>query len=111
MALGRPGVDRESGEGAPGRLAGITLAVAEPDAVCGRWGRVLGVASGEREGAPLLRLDGADVRFVPAASELDEGLVEISVSLPSGLPGGAQEIELAGVKVRSQPAPAGISGS
>src|SRR5271169_4523113 len=44
------------GDGAAGRLAGITLAVTDPTAVAARWGHVLGVpvSDGERL---LLRLD------------------------------------------------------
>ena len=40
---GGAGVDREDGNGAPGRLTGVTVAVADPAATAARWGAVLGV--------------------------------------------------------------------
>jgi hypothetical protein len=87
------------GEGAPGRLVGVTLAVSDPAEVAARWGAVLGVGvSGGDQ--PLLRLDGGEVRFERAASELAEGLVEIAFELPHELPGGREAIELGGVRMR-----------
>jgi hypothetical protein len=87
------------GAGAAGRLAGVTLAVGDPAAVAARWGEVLGVTvSGEDR--PVLRVDGGEVRFETAASERAEGLVEIAVERPDELPGGAEAIELGGVRVR-----------
>ena len=66
-----------AGEGAPGRLASVTLRVPDPAATAARWGEVLGLAP---DGA-LLHLDGEqDVRFEPGA----EGLAEIVVELPAG---------------------------
>jgi hypothetical protein len=95
------------GEGAPGRLAGVTIAVADPDAVAARWGEVLGVAVGDQATpgghAPVLRVDGGEVRFTSAPGEHGEhgeGLVEIAVQLPHALPGGAEAIEIGGVRVR-----------
>jgi hypothetical protein len=87
------------GTGAPGRLAGVTLAVADPAAVAARWGAVLGLeVSGETQ--PLLRLDGGEVRFETAPNEPTEGLVEIALELPHELPGGQEAIELGGVRLR-----------
>ncbi len=87
------------GDGAPGRLAGVTLTVSDPTTVAARWGEVLGLdATGEDR--PRLRLDGSDVRFETAASERTEGLVEIALELPHELPGGDEAIELGGVRVR-----------
>jgi hypothetical protein len=111
------------GAGAPGRLAGITVAVADPAAAAKRWGEVLGVEAGAAAGAaesgppsrgaggaageaageaagPLLRLDGGEVRFAAAASEPEEGLVEIALELLHELPGGADTIEVGGVRLR-----------
>ncbi len=87
------------GTGAPGRLAGVTLAVGDPAAVAARWGAVLGlgVTGGDRL---LLGVDGGEVRFERAASERAEGLVEIALELPHELPGGREAIELGGVRVR-----------
>ncbi|HEV3284299.1 MAG TPA: VOC family protein [Solirubrobacteraceae bacterium] len=100
------------GEGAPGTLAGVTIAVSEPDAVAARWGEVLGVpvAGGER---PLLALDGGEVAFEAAADERGEGLAEISVLLAPGAGRvRAGTGELGGVRLRvsesSSPSPAPV---
>jgi len=96
---GGPGWTGRVGAGAPGRLAGVTLAVSDPAAVAARWGEVLGLeVSGDDR--PVLRLDGGEVHFETAASESVEGLVEITVELPHELPGGREAIELGGVRVR-----------
>jgi hypothetical protein len=100
---GGPSWTGTTGAGAPGRLAGITIAVADPEAVAARWGEVLGVSvSGglPEGGAPVLRVDGGEVRFEAAADERAEGLVEITLELPHELPGGAEAIELGGVWLR-----------
>ncbi len=87
------------GTGAPGRLTGVTLAVADPAAVATRWGAVLGLeVSGETQ--PLLRLDGGEVHFETAPSERAEGLVEIALELPHELPGGQEVGEIGGVRLR-----------
>ncbi|MCW3019740.1 MAG: hypothetical protein JWN10_2048, partial [Solirubrobacterales bacterium] len=103
-------------------LAGITIAVADPEVVAARWAEVLGVTSSGEDGgeapgavseaealsagglpaggAPVLRLDGGEVRFEATADERAEGLVEIALELPHELPGGAEAIELGGVWLR-----------
>lgn len=96
---GGPAWTGRTGSGAPGRLAGITVAVADPPAVAARWGEVLGVAVDDGD-QPLVRVDGGEVRFRGAADERAEGLVEIALELPRELPAGAQAIELGGVSVR-----------
>jgi Glyoxalase-like domain len=63
--------------GAPGRLAGVTVSVPDPDSVAARWAEVLGL---EPEG-PTLRLDRD--QYV-AFERGDEGLTEIAVQLPGG---------------------------
>jgi hypothetical protein len=102
-----------TGAGAPGRLAGITIAVADPEAVAARWAEVLGVTPDAGGlpvgGAPVLHLDRGELRFEATADERAEGLVEISLELPHQLPGGAEAIELGGVwlrRVTPQPSPA-----
>jgi hypothetical protein len=103
---GGPEWTERIGSGAPGRLAAITVAVADPDAVAARWGHVLGVPvspraanSGPGPGAAL-RLDGGAVHFRPAAGERDEGLVELALELERELPGGADTLELGGLLLR-----------
>jgi hypothetical protein len=96
---GGPQWTGQIGAGAPGRLAGVTLAVSDPVAVAARWGEVLGLeVSGEDR--PVLRLDGGEIHFETAEDERAEGLVEIAVELPHELPGGHEAIELGGVRVR-----------
>jgi Glyoxalase-like domain len=107
---GGPQWTGRTGTGAPGRLAGITLAVADPAAVAARWGHVLGVSlegarlsdvGAEDGAASVLRVDGAEIRFEQAASEHAEGLTEIALELPHELPGGAPTLELGGVRLRN----------
>jgi hypothetical protein len=106
---GGPSWTGRVGEGSPGRLAGVTIAVEDPSAVAARWGEVLGVpVSGEA--SPSLALDGGEVAFETAADERGEGLVEIAVELPPKAGGALPGIEqLAGVRLRlleAQPASA-----
>ena len=121
---GGPQWTEQIGEGAPGRLLGVTIAVGDPAAVAARWGQVLGVpvsevaaggavgvggavgAGGAGTGGggtggaqPALLLDGGEVRFVAADGEREEGLVEIALELPDELPGGADTAELGGVRL------------
>jgi hypothetical protein len=99
---GGPEWTGRTGAGAPGRLAGITLAVADPAETAARWGEVLGaqVSAGDGGEGLLLCVQGGEVRFAAAASEREEGLVEIALELPQELPGGAEAIELGGVRLR-----------
>ena len=89
-----------TGSGAPGRLTGVTVAVGDPAATAVRWGAVLGVPVEEGE-RPLLRLDGSEVVFEQAPDARQEGLTEIAVELPGGLPDGAAEVEVGGVLLRN----------
>jgi len=95
---GGPQWTAQIGTGAPGGLAGITVAVADPADVASRWGEVLGVAV-DADG-PVLALDGGEVRFQAADGERAEGLVEIALELPHELPGGGQTMQLGGVVLR-----------
>jgi Glyoxalase-like domain len=96
---GGPEWTGRTGVGAPGRLAGVTVAVSNPTAVAERWGNVLGVpVSAEKR--PTLHLDGGEVCFTDAEDELAEGLVEIVVELPPELRQRGGAIELGGVRFR-----------
>jgi hypothetical protein len=114
---GGPQWTGRTGTGAAGRLAGITVAVGDPQAVAACWGEVLGIpvsGADARAGVsggdgPLLRVDGGEVRFATAARESEEGLVEVAVELPHELPGGGDAIELGGVRLR-RAAPRPLSG-
>ncbi len=91
---GGPDWTERVGRGAPGRLAGVTLAVAEPAAVAARWAHVLGVplsGDGAIGGDSVLLLEDAEVRFVPSG-EGAEGLAEIAVADVPSLPAGGIEI-------------------
>jgi Glyoxalase-like domain len=94
---GGPEWTARTGSGAPGRLAGVTLAVTEPDAVAARWADLLGV---ERAKPDALDLEGSAVRFVAAPDERAERLTEIAVELPPAVRAGRELIELGGVRVR-----------
>ncbi len=91
--------------GAPGRLAGVTLAVAEPAAVAARWSHVLGVplsGDGAVGGDAVLALQGAEVRFVPVAAGESEGLVEIAVADVPSLGELDPCVEIGGVRFRAE---------
>jgi len=88
------------GQGAPGHLAGVTIAVADPHAVAARWGEVLGVPVGGDQDEPVLPLDGGEVRFERAEDERGEGLCEIALQLPAGVRDGRDTLALGGVRVR-----------
>jgi len=87
------------GYGAPGRLAGITVAVADPTAVATRWAQVLGV-SAQNDGGPMLTLYGTEVRFAASPDPRGDGLVEIAVELPPTRRDERTAVEVGGVRVR-----------
>jgi hypothetical protein len=85
--------------GPPGRLAGVTIAVRDPEAVAARWGEVLGVPVSDGERTRLV-LDGNEVAFTESAGAAHEGLVEIALGdLPSDVSAGAPA-EIGGVRLR-----------
>jgi hypothetical protein len=90
--------------GPPGRLAGVTIAVSDPEAVATRWGEVLGIAVGDGE-RPRLVLDGGEVAFTDSAGAGREGLTEVAFAdLPADVAARAQA-EIGGVRLRPlQPA-------
>lgn len=99
---GGPEWTGRTGEGAPGRLAGVTLAVAEPAAVAARWAHVLGMplsGDGAVGGDSVIALESAELRFQSIGENQREGLVEIAVADGSALP--AEGIEVGGVLLRS----------
>jgi hypothetical protein len=86
-----------TGAGAPGRLAGITVAVGDPDAVAARWAHVLDVPT---IAGPQLALHDGAVTFVPATSDAESGLVEIALEVAPERRAGASTIEVGGVLLR-----------
>lgn len=95
---GGPRWTARSGHGAPGRLAAVTIAVGDPAAAASRWAAVLGVSAGDGK-RPRLGLDGGEVRFMPAASRSEEGLVEIGIELPPAVRDGREAVEVGGVRL------------
>lgn len=93
---GGPEWTGRTGTGAPGRLTGVTVAVAHPAAVCERWAEVLGAAC--EQSAQTLRCDGAEVRFVAAEGGPD-GIVEIAVALPAEVRAGREQVEVGGARL------------
>jgi hypothetical protein len=94
---GGPQWTAQVGKGAPGRLSGVTLAVAEPQAVAARWASVLGVAQPGGDEEPALALDGGRVRFVGVGEGGPQGLVEIELDGVGGLD--SDGVEIGGVRL------------
>lgn len=86
------------GHGAPGRLAGVTVAVPDPAVVATRWANVLG-ATAQDDGEPTLALDGAKVCFADPRDVRGDGLVEIAVELPPAQRGARTVVEVGGVRM------------
>jgi hypothetical protein len=86
---GGPDWTGRAGAGAPGRLEGATVAVTEPGAVAERWGSLLGADP-----------RAASVEFAEAASEREEGLVEVRVALPPEVRRDRDAVEIAGLRFR-----------
>jgi len=97
---GGPEWTGRTGNGARGRLAGITVAVSDPLAVATRWAHVLGVPLAHAD-RPQLGLEEAQVDFVAAEDERGEGLVEIAIEDSPQLRRAGPPIELGGVRLRS----------
>lgn len=87
--------------GAPGRLTGITVAVADPAASASRWGEVLGRHPEAED--PVLALDGGRIAFEQAPGAAGEGISEITVERDEGLPAGADSASVGGVRIRCSP--------
>lgn len=97
---GGPQWTGRTGSGAPGRLAGITVAVGDPAAVAGRWGSVLG-ASADGGSPAMLALDGGAVSFVEAPDTAGEGIVEFALADVPALADAGDAVEVGGVRLRS----------
>jgi hypothetical protein len=95
---GGPEWTAQTGEGAAARLLGVTVAVADPDAVARRWGQVLGVVVGSLDGEPRLALDGGEVRFRAIDSPEAEGVCEVALALPADVRAGRESLDLGGVR-------------
>jgi hypothetical protein len=78
------------GNGARGRLRGITVAVADPVGAAERWGAVLGVSP--TAGTGTLELDGGEVRF--EQTDGVEQIVRIDLELPPEVRAGRETIAI-----------------
>lgn len=96
---GGPEWTGRSGQGAPGRLSGVALEVASPQAVAARWAEVLGLPAPGAE-RPVLALDGGSVAFAEAAEGDDRGLTEIEVVVPPSVRRDRDQVEVGGVRFR-----------
>jgi Glyoxalase-like domain len=97
---GGPEWEGRIGSGPAGRLAGVTIAVADPSDAAQRWADVLG-APIKDAAQPRILLDGGEVAFTDASHPHEEGLVEIAIAdLPEGL-GIGETVEIGGVRVRA----------
>ncbi len=95
---GGPDWTARTGEGAPGRLAGIAVAVSDPRAAAEAWARVLGVAQ-PGPGEPRLELDeGASVRFLDCGAG-PEGLAEIELQLPAAVRAGREQVQFGSARI------------
>jgi hypothetical protein len=96
---GGPDWTGRTGTGAPGRLEGIGLAVADPAAVAARWAQVLGVPAGGGD-ALAVQLDGGTVAFERSDGRGAEGLAEIAVNVPPERRAGRDGVQIGGVRFR-----------
>jgi hypothetical protein len=94
---GGPQWTGRTGQGAPGALSGVTIAVDDPAAVAERWAYVLGVP-GAGDSGLALALDGAELRFDPEPDERAQGITEIAFA---GVPGLTDGVEVGGVRLRA----------
>jgi Glyoxalase-like domain len=95
---GGPDWTARTGAGAPGRLTGITVAVADPAAACERWAEVLGVAY-DGDGKQALQCEGGQIHFIAAAEDGPDGIVEIALALPAEIRAGREQLEVGGVRL------------
>jgi hypothetical protein len=94
---GGPDWTGRTGTGARAKLTGITVAVAEPDAVARRWAEVLGV-DGPGDGG-VLKLDTGEVRFRESGGDPEPGIVEIALAIDPALRAGRDAVEIGGVRL------------
>ena len=98
---GGPAWTNATGQGAAGRLDGVTLAVADPQRQAARWGEVLGVevASAAPQRPTLLTSDGARVAFAAAPAGAPEQLVEIALRVPARVRAGRESIQFGAARL------------
>lgn len=105
---GGPGWTGTEGAGAPGRLVGVSLAVASPGEVAGRWAGVLGVTEHDADdGDVTLAVEHGQVLFRSHASRPEPGLVEVSLALPDAARAGRDTVSVGGVRFELRPDDAG----
>jgi hypothetical protein len=93
---GGPEWTGRTGAGAPGDLAGIVVAVADPAATAALWGEVLGLETGP---GAALALDGGGAVHFEGASETEQGIAGVELSGVAGFGAERETIDLGGVAV------------
>jgi hypothetical protein len=88
----------QAGTGAPGRLEGVRMTVAEPVQTAERWARVLGVEVSGGEPSPRLELDGSFVAFDALTMDDSEKLADVVVSVPEDVRRGRAAVEIGGAR-------------
>jgi hypothetical protein len=87
---GGPEWTGQAGPPAPGRLLGVQVAVADPEATASRWAQVLGVPAD----GPRLEYAGGAVEFSPADAD---AIAAVRVALPAAVRGGRPGERIGGV--------------
>jgi Glyoxalase-like domain len=90
-----------TGEGAPGRLVSITVAVEDPAGDAARWGHVLGASPAEGHETSLA-LDGGTVEFVSQSDGAGAGIVEFGFADVPALDRAGGSLEVGGVRLRAR---------
>ena len=101
---GGPGWTERIGRGAPGRLTGVTVAVADPIAACGRWAGVLGLTVDPSTPARI-ELQDQTIRF-EARDGGPGGVVAIALQVPGSVRAGRAALELGALRIDLEDLPA-----
>lgn len=92
-------------------IAAAEIQGEDPAAMAKRWGEILGLPVAEKNGAPIVALDGSDLRFVKASDGRGEGLGGIDLRVKDkaavlaaakarDIPVKDDALELAGIRFR-----------
>jgi hypothetical protein len=95
---GGPDWTGRTGSAPAGALAGVTVAVADPQAAAERWSEVLAVPA-EQALEPSLILDGGRVQFRAASAGEPDGVVGIALQLPAKVRAGREAIMVGNARI------------
>lgn len=102
---GGPDWTARVGVGAPGRLAGVRVAVADPAAAAARWAEILGV-SVSPEHPQEIALEDQTIRFERVGAGALPGLAAIELQLPAAVRAGREAIEVGAARIELTDLPA-----